>query len=273
MSNSETPTTTVASDWLVSVTPTPRGDWQLPGGPRFNLTIHNGATPDDVTAALATLAAIGPALLSAYESPSAPPAGYGGTSTPPPVRQTPPQPEGVETEDVYNVGHIQVGGQFDVEIERAVKTATGGGKPKLDLYRPENQYPFATVNEGQFDAFHAVTGVHGATLEGTATFNPAVMLRFKVGKKKQKSEKHYIDFVGAPTQGSPAPAPASNGGQVWNRTEVVNALTEKYPKWEPLAVNDALNRVETTPGMSNEQVIAAFDAKVAAATDPKAPAG
>lgn len=269
MSNSDTPTPTVASDWLVSITPTPHGDWVLPGGMRYNLTLHNGATPGDVTAVLATLAAIENALVSAYDAPSAP--ASNGSSNPPSTqkRQAPPPPEGAEGEDVYGKGFIVEGGQFDVEIERAVKTATGSGKPKLDLYRPGNQYPSATINEGGFDAFHAATGVHGNDLTGEATFDPPKLLRFKLGKKKRNSEKHYWDFVGAP---SGATEQSANGGQKWNMVTVLDELSLTYPNLPRDKAQDGVNKLNPTDEMTTPQVVDAFKAAVvkATATDPKA---
>lgn len=274
MSNSETPTPTVASDWLVSITPSPRGDWQLPGGIRYNVTFHDGATVADFEALLATLNAVAPMLLAAE---AAPVRQATVTESTPPLRIVDPPPDGVEGMDIYGVGFRAEGQHFTTEIAFVSATATASGAPQIGLYQNDKQqYAFATVNEAKFAAFKTATGIDGESLRGKVALDPSIIMNFSVGKKKPKGKGHYINWESnaAPASAPLAPPASNGGGQAWNRTAVIAAISEANPKLVQAAINDALNRVDTTPDMTNEQVVAAFYAKAkAVSTDPKAPAG
>lgn len=263
-----------ATDWRVSITPSPRGDFVTLSGIRYNLTLHDGATVEDYNGLLATLEAIGPALFSAY--------GNGDNGNPPPINVqasnqpvlTAPRqsvPEGVDAEDVYGVGLVEVGHTFDVEIARAVATSTQAGKPTIDLYRPGNQYPFAKVNEPQFGAFQGITGIDGATFKGERQLDPPALMRFKVGKMKPKGGKHYIDFVGAASKSESAPAskPAASAAG-WQRDYVLSRLAALYKdRWTMEVLNGMLDRLGAEPTLTGDQVIDRFMEKVEA-HDPKA---
>jgi hypothetical protein len=275
-----------ATDWRVSITPTPRGDFQAPGGWRYNVTFHDGATPDDFHALLATLEACAPALVSAY--------GDTVSSTPsvPTISQPAPQQAGDGAgENIYGVGWVAEGGVFDVEIERVIATVDGKGNPTVDLYRPGNQYPFAKVSAQRFPALKALTNLDGATLKGEHKMDAPILMRFKVGKQKKNSDKHYIDFEGAP--GTPPAAMfkeedkrPSGKPDGWNVNETVDLLGAFYAKrWNTAEIADMLTRIEATPNMTTAQVVEAFKARVAEAdarrmaselggeiTDPKAAA-
>ena len=171
--------------WRVSVTATPRGDWLSPGGQPYNFTLHDGATAEMTKATVAVMDELQGWLTPAN--------GNGNTqqrpNTPPVATGGPPQGEAgtLRGMDVYGVGFVAQGEQFVVGIDRVVASSTTKGKSTFEVYRPGNQWKFATVFEQQFDKLEEISA---------GDYDPPVEMVFAVGKQKKDSTNHHMDFAG-----------------------------------------------------------------------------
>lgn len=197
----------IASDWLVSVTPAPRGDWLSPEGLRFNVTMHNGATADMVVAMIQEMDKLAAVLKPANGQPAPP--SQPAQNTPPATTGNPPQGAtgqgGGEGMEVYVDGGkrwIAKGEQFVVDIDRIIPGTTSKGNPTLELFRPGNEWKFSTVAlRQQLDALSELS---------TGQLSEPVEMVFKVGNKKSRGDNHHIDFVGLATPVQQPPAPPAD---------------------------------------------------------------
>ena len=200
------------TSWLVSITPKPHGSYITPGGVRYEVTIHDGATTDMVADAIAVLDNLADILTPAN-----------GNSAP----KDTPRPQDAPTSgdrndssksdgmDIYGVGWRAEGDSFTVLIERMVAGASSNGNPKIDVFAPGHQFPDATIYEGpdgrDFAALKHGTGKNPNTLKGEYIFDAPIPMVFQVGKKKQSGNKHYWDFVSVDTK--TPDQPADNGAE------------------------------------------------------------
>lgn len=195
-----------ANDWLVSVTPTPRGDFVTgDGSVRFNLTVHNGATADMVLATVeAMIVAVGKLAVMGItltengngNAPRTPQNGRQDASSPPPRTSTPETANGAG-EDVFGVGFVAEGNEFAVDIDRMKVNATESNTLYLELYRPGNRYPFARAFDrgNTFADIEAALSLNLTDARGMIDLESPVKAVFAVGKKKPNGDRHYIDYV------------------------------------------------------------------------------
>jgi len=203
----------VATDWLVSVTPKQSGDLETPCGKRFCLTVHNGATADEVIYTVAAMCealdrlaeyGVKPATRNGHEVARQPDRKTAPKNTPKrtsqhPTRQAPAN--GDTTYNVYGVGECIAGREYRVHIAFARAGATVGNSPIIELYRQEDKFAFLRVFERQFDLFREQTGIEGATMRPGIDYGLESDVVFRLatdqsGKVKTTGKGNpYLDFV------------------------------------------------------------------------------
>jgi len=216
----------IHTDWLVSVTPNARGDYETPNGVRFNITLHDGAGADDAVALVATmeaamsqLAAHGikpasPQSARPAQKQSAPPVGNKRPADQPAheygwpekhLRGDPPGgPQDIADEPgqtVFGVdGLCYPGNEYVMRCGRMRQDPTKDGGARVTFVYERSQYDsgvsaFPGDDGKTFKHIYATTGIDPEALEDTAHFDPAIPVIFRLGKPKAQGKGRYLEFV------------------------------------------------------------------------------